>query len=206
MSDETDVLENIEKFNTDLTKSEESEEEDKIVSLSANSENGVITQLNEVIKEDELKTSQILDILDETSKAIKENISSLQDVLEFLNKDKLLLETLHQKFPNINIFKNELIEIKEVINKIENIIETNETVSKKISAVMDIMQYQNIHYKKVERVINIMRILTKYMNKLFEGDIEDEKQTKNENYIHGDENEEVLSDDDIESLLEKFGV
>ena len=215
MSEEVEVLDDIEEFDDDLIESEgfedvledeKEEDENEIVPPPADNKNRVVAQLDEVTKESEEKASQILDIMDEVSETIEENTSSLKDVLEFLKRDKTLLETLHQKFPNINIFKNELSEIEKIIKTIENIIETNETTSEKIFTVMDIMQYQDIHRQKIERVINIMRALIKYMNKLFEGQIEDEKRAKSANYIHGDENEEVLSDDDIESLLEQFGV
>ncbi len=70
---------------------------------------------------------------------------------------------------------------------------------------MDIMQYQDIHRQKIERVINIMRALIKYMNKLFEGNIDDEQRVQSARHIHGDENNEVLSDEDIEALLNQFG-
>jgi hypothetical protein len=50
-----------------------------------------------------------------------------------------------------------------------------------------------------------MRALIKYMNRLFEGKIEDEARVKSARHLQGDETEEVVSDEDIEKLLEKFG-
>lgn len=38
---------------------------------------------------------------------------------------------------------------------------------------MDAMQYQDIHRQKIERVINVMRALSRYMSSLFEGKIDD---------------------------------
>ena len=125
--------------------------------------------------------------------------------MEILNKHKNLCEQLHHKFPHIKTFETELKEINETIQKVENIIERNETTSEKIFTAMDIMQYQDIHRQKIERVINIMRALIKYMNKLFEGNIEDEQRVQSARHIHGDENNEVLSDEDIEALLNQFG-
>jgi len=123
-----------------------------------------------------------------------------------LNNHKNLCEKLHEKFPHIKIFEKELNLINEMIQKADEIVKRNETTSEKIFTVMDIMQYQDIHRQKIERVINIMRALIKYMNKLFEGSIEDEKRVQSAKHIHGDENSEVLSDDDIEALLDQFGV
>jgi len=72
-------------------------------------------------------------------------------------------------------------------------------------SALEIMQYQDIHRQKIERVINIMRALIKYMNKLFEGKVSDEERVKSATYIPGD-NKEVVSDEDIEELLKQFGV
>jgi len=190
----------------DVLDSNEEKEEEEVYPPPADNKHKVVAQLDEVTKESEEKATQILDIMDEISEKTEENLSSLKDVLDFLNRHKALCETLHNKFPNIHLFKEELDEISEMIKKIESAIEVNEATSEKIFTAMDIMQYQDIHRQKIERVINIMRALIKYMNKLFEGSVEDEKRVQSAKHIHGDENEEVLSDDDIEALLEQFGV
>jgi len=67
------------------------------------------------------------------------------------------------------------------------------------------MQYQDIHRQKIERVIHIMRALIRYMNRLFEGKIDDEERVKGADHIHGDESGEKVSDDEIEALIEQFG-
>jgi len=70
---------------------------------------------------------------------------------------------------------------------------------------MDIMQYQDIHRQKIERVINVMRALSKYMNTLFEGKIDDENRVSSAQHIAGDEHNDLASTDDIEALLAQFG-
>ncbi len=185
---------------------EDTNEEEKIVPPPADNKNKVVAQLDEVTKESEEKATQILDIMDEISANTEKNLESLKEVLEFLNKHKTLCEKLHNKFPHIKTFEKELNEINAMIEKIQQAIEINEATSDKIFMAMDIMQYQDIHRQKIERVINIMRALIKYMNKLFEGNIEDEKRVQSAKHIHGDESNEVLSDEDIEALLNKFGV
>ena len=70
---------------------------------------------------------------------------------------------------------------------------------------MDIMQYQDIHRQKIERVINVMRALAQYMNSLFEGKIDDSKRVSSAVYIAGDNKEDIASDDDIEALIASFG-
>ncbi len=190
---------------TDETLEDFSDDEKEIIPPPADDKNKVVAQLDEVTKESEEKATQILDIMDEISSNVDENINALKEIKEVLTKHKELCEKLHNKFPHIKTFEIELSEIEKTIQNIENIIKRNETTSEKIFTAMDIMQYQDIHRQKIERVINIMRALIKYMNKLFEGNIEDEQRVQSARHIHGDENNEVLSDEDIEELLNQFG-
>jgi len=113
---------------------------------------------------------------------------------------------LHEKFPDIKTFEKELNSINEKINEINEILSESYEVENKVLMALEIMQYQDIHRQKIERVINIMRALIKYMNKLFEGRLPDEERVKSAHHIHGDENEDVVSDEDIEELLKQFGV
>jgi len=211
-SDNDDIfdedVDEVEGFEDVLQESESDKngENEEIIPPPADNKNKVVAQLDEVTKESEEKATQILDIMDEISANVDTNVTSLKEILEFLNNHKNLCEKLHEKFPHIKIFEKELNLINEMIQKADEIVKRNETTSEKIFTVMDIMQYQDIHRQKIERVINIMRALIKYMNKLFEGSIEDEKRVQSAKHIHGDENSEVLSDDDIEALLDQFGV
>ena len=211
IEDNEDVIEEVDEIDDSFSDvlgeaTDENEEDEEIVPPPADNKNKVVAQLDEVTKESEEKATQILDIMDEISTNTEKNLNSLKEVLEFLNKHKMLCEKLHNKFPHIKTFENELNEINIIYEKVQKAIETNEATSEKIFMAMDIMQYQDIHRQKIERVINIMRALIKYMNKLFEGSIEDEKRVQSAKHIHGDESNEVLSDEDIEALLDQFGV
>ncbi len=204
MSDEVEIFDS--DFDDVLGDNEDKEDKEEIYPPPADNKHKVVAQLDEVTKESEEKASQILDIMDEIATNTEKSMDSLKEVLEFLVNHKNLCERLHQKFPHIKLFEKELEEIEKMIGKIEDAISLSQITSDKIFMVMDIMQYQDIHRQKIERVINIMRALIKYMNKLFEGNIEDEKRVKSAKHIYGDESEEVLSDEEIEALLEKFGV
>ncbi|MDE7235869.1 MAG: chemotaxis protein, partial [Helicobacter japonicus] len=70
---------------------------------------------------------------------------------------------------------------------------------------MDLMQYQDIHRQKIERVINVMRALAQYMNSLFEGKIDDSKRVSSAVFIAGDDKEDVVNEDDIEAMIASFG-
>jgi methyl-accepting chemotaxis protein len=179
---------------------------DDIYPPAATDDHKVVSQLDEVTKESELKAGEVLDVMDEISNSIMENEDRLNSILETLNKHKELLENLSNNFPHIQTFKNSIEEIDESINSLNEIIESGQNSGDSIMMAMDIMQYQDIHRQKIERVINIMRSLIGYMNRLFEGKVEDESRVSSATHIHGDTStEDVVADDDIEALLAQFG-
>ena len=97
--------------------------------------------------------------------------------------------------------------------------EANEAMSEKFSEIftrlqngqneimvsMDAMQYQDIHRQKIERVINVMRALNKYLTSLFESKKDDSKRVSSAVYINGDDNDDVVTNDDIEALIANLG-
>jgi len=164
-SDNDDIfdedVDEVEGFEDVLQESESDKngENEEIIPPPADNKNKVVAQLDEVTKESEEKATQILDIMDEISANVDTNVTSLKEILEFLNNHKNLCEKLHEKFPHIKIFEKELNLINEMIQKADEIVKRNETTSEKIFTVMDIMQYQDIHRQKIERVINIIKKL-----------------------------------------------
>ena len=75
-----------------------------------------------------------------------------------------------------------------------------------IMMAMDIMQYQDIHRQKIERVINVMRALSKYISLLFEGSVDDKNRVGSAVHIEGDEGtEDLVTSEDIEAIIESLG-
>ena len=64
---------------------------------------------------------------------------------------------------------------------------------------------QDIHRQKIERVINVMRALSRYMSLLFEGRLDDTKRVSSATHIQGDSTENVVNEEDIEALIANFG-
>ena len=187
------------------TKEEVEEPKEEIYPPPADDKHKVVAQLDEVTKESEEKAIQILDIMDNISSSMADAVEELNDVLKFLEHEKELFSKLSEHFPHIQTFKEELNRVNEMMEKVQKAIESGEATQDEIMMAMDIMQYQDIHRQKIERVINIMRALIKYMNRLFEGKIDDSERVKSAEHIHGDENDEVVSEDDIEALIAQFG-
>ena len=196
---------NEEKGESEDVVDEKSKEEEEIYPPPADDKHKVVAQLDEVTKESEEKAVQILEKMDEISVTITDTNEKIQKIIDFLNEEKELFTKLHNAFPHIQKFEEELQKIDEILNLANEISDANINAENEIFTVMDIMQYQDIHRQKIERVINIMRALIKYMNRLFEGKIEDEKRVKSAQHLHGDETEEVVSDEDIEKLIAQFG-
>ena len=195
--------------NEDLDKFADEEnmndKEEGVYPPPADEKHKVVAQLDEVTKESEEKATQILDIMDNISESMANTVEELNDVMQFLEHEKELFTKLSNAFPHIKTFNDELNRINEMIEKVQKAIGSGEATQDEIMMAMDIMQYQDIHRQKIERVINIMRALIKYMNRLFEGKIDDTKRVKSATHIHGDENEEIVSEDDIEALIAQFG-
>lgn len=173
--------------------------------LPATDENKMVHQLDDVTKESEEKASEIFDIIENISTELMEKEESLSNVNEILNSNIELFTKLCEKFPDVETFKTQLEKNKMAVDEVEEVIEALQNSGDSIMNVMDIMQYQDIHRQKIERVINVMRALSKYMNTLFEGKIDDEKRVSSATHIVGDTNNDLASTDDIEALLEQFG-
>ncbi len=169
------------------------------------SENKVVHQLDDVTKESEEKATQLFDMLDAISSISMDVQEELTATKESINSISKLLEKLTVKFPDMEIFANELNKSQTSISAIDSSLSKIEEVNGYVMEAMDTMQYQDIHRQKIERVVNIMRTLSNYMNKLFEGRIDDDKRVSSAKHIHGDENDNLVEDDDIEALIATFG-
>lgn len=173
--------------------------------LPATDENKMVHQLDDVTKESEEKASEIFDIIENISNDLMEKEKTLNSVNEILDSNVKLFTTLCEKFPDVQTFQEQLEKNKTALADINDVIEVLQNSGDSIMSVMDIMQYQDIHRQKIERVINVMRALSKYMSTLFEGKIDDEKRVASATHIEGDTHNDLASTDDIEALLEQFG-
>ena len=173
--------------------------------LPATNENKMVHQLDDVTKESEEKASEIFDIIESISGDLMDKEDNLNNAVEVLRSNIELFTTLSEKFSDVETFKIQLEKNQTALEEINNVIEVLQNSGDSIMNVMDIMQYQDIHRQKIERVINVMRALSKYMNRLFEGKIDDEKRVSSATHIAGDKHNDLASTDDIEALLEQFG-
>ncbi len=165
----------------------------------------MVHQLDDVTRDSEIKANEVFDKLESINNILMDAEEIANGVGELLDKQTSLFTTLKENFPNIKRFDEALGDMSDLKQKSEEIISQSQMAQDEIMMTMDIMQYQDIHRQKIERVINVMRALSKYMNSLFEGKIEDEKRVSSAVHIEGDNTEDVVSNEDIEALIATLG-
>lgn len=168
------------------------------------SEHKVVHQLDDVTRDSEVKATETFDKLEAINNAGMDIEDSVKVISGFFKSQKELLEKLHAQFPDFHTFGDKLEELKKAQSALDTIIDSSDIISNSSLEAMDIMQYQDIHRQKIERVINVMRALSRYMSSLFEGRIDDSKRVSSAVHIQGDNTENVVNDDDIEALIANF--
>ncbi len=215
-SDLTEAEEDLE-GSLDALETEEEEEltdEEKDYRVSADAkwppppptnDHKVVHQLDEVTQDSERKAGEVFDILEQISATAEDIEGSNKSVREELSRTLEVFDKLGSHFPNIQTFKSERERIQSVLGMLDEVEERAMAINDQTMMAMDVMQYQDIHRQKIERVINVMRALSKYMNSLFEGQIADEKRVGSAVHIQGDDTADVVNEDDIEALIASFG-
>ncbi len=166
----------------------------------------VVGQLDDVTKDSEVKATEIFEKLEHINDYIADIESKVDEIEKTLDKNIEIFDILSKKFPEIEHFCTSLEYNNQAKECLTHIRENALNGSDEIMMIMDIMQYQDIHRQKIERVINVMRALSKYMNTLFEGKIEDSKRVGSAVHIAGDnETENVVTNEEIEELIANLG-
>ena len=166
----------------------------------------MVHQLDDVTKDSEIKASQVFDKLDAVNSFMMEAERSAKEVIKLIESNISLFETLVSKFPKIEQFQKALDDNRSMKESVEDMLGNAQMAEDEIMMAMDIMQYQDIHRQKIERVINVMRALSKYMNALFEGKKDDDKRVSSAVHIHGDNTtKDVVTSEDIEALIASLG-
>lgn len=169
-----------------------------------NEDHKVVHQLDDVTKDSEIKGTQIFDQLEIMSSCSDEVGKKNKELKAFLNSQEEIFNKLCANFPHIKTFQNALEEIKRMNALSDEIKQSCNSISDASMQAMDLMQFQDIHRQKIERVINVMRALAQYMNSLFESKIDDSKRVSSAVYIAGDPKDSA-DDDEIEALIASFG-
>lgn len=165
----------------------------------------VVHQLDEVTKDTEVKGTQIFDQLEIMGEHASRVEKQAKMIKKYLQSQEELFSKLCASFPHIQSFQTALESTKEIESSCQEAIDAANDINDASMQAMDLMQYQDIHRQKIERVINVMRALAQYMNSLFEGKIDDSKRVSSAVFIAGDNKDDVANEEDIEALIASFG-
>jgi len=166
----------------------------------------MVHQLDDVTRDSEIKATEVFDKLE----AINETMISVEEdadgIMKTIDHNIELFNLLVEKFPGVERFGEALEENHAAKERLEAVQASAQMAEDEVMMTMDIMQYQDIHRQKIERVINVMRALSQYMNSLFEGRIDDTKRVGSAVHIQGDETtQDVVTNEDIEALIDSLG-
>lgn len=168
-------------------------------------EHKVVHQLDDVTRDSEVKMTEVFDQIDLIGSGVSVIEKETKKVETYVKSQEDILAKLVENFPKIKAFSVALEDTKQILTVVKSIKNNAMDCSDACLQAMDIMQYQDIHRQKIERVINVMRALSQYMNSLFEGKGDDSKRVSSATYIAGDSHDDVASENDIEALIASFG-
>ena len=176
--------------------------EEGVFPLPVEKDTKVVSQLNQVANDSEEKVSQIFDVLSLTLDNNNELRNSIKSMESFIASHTTLLESLNNKFPNIEVFEEHLNNIKTVSTTLNNLKQQSSTEDAQIFQAMELMQFNDINRQKIERVMSVIRKLSMYLNNLFEDD-GTASNVAVAKHIHGDHSTD-LAGDDLEKLITEF--
>lgn len=168
-------------------------------------EHKVVHQLDDVTRDSEIKATEMFDKLEKINNLDADVEEAFAEIQQFIVSQEELLQKLHTKFPDFHTFNEQLEKATKVKANVQTISDSLQEIANISLDAMEAMQYQDIHRQKIERVINIMRALARYMSSLFEGKIDDSKRVSSAVHIQGDKTENVVNESDIEALIANFG-
>ncbi len=162
----------------------------------------VVNQLDDVARDSEIKAEEIFDKLENITNVVLNLEHSITEQKKIIERNIEIFQKLSTKFPDISTFNEMIEENQKALDRVEEVVQNSSEISNDVMMAMDVMQYQDIHRQKIERVINVMRTLSHYMHSLFDSPIEDSHRTTSAVSIASDN---MMSNDEIETLLETLG-
>jgi hypothetical protein len=168
----------------------------------AENDTKVVSQLSQVANDSEEKVSQIFDVLSLTLDNNSDLRRRVKEYEEFILSQNKLLSSLSNKFPKIELFKQQLEKVKSFENSLKDLKTSIDEEDMHIFQGMELMQFNDINRQKIERVMSVIRKLSIYLNNLFEDD--NPRELPMAKHIHGDQDTQDLVGDDLDKLIAEF--
>ena len=168
----------------------------------AENDTKVVSQLSQVANDSEEKVSQIFDVLSLTLDNNSDMRKRVKEYEEFVLSQNKLLSSLSNKFPKIELFKQQLEKVKSFESSLKDLKTSIDEEDMHIFQGMELMQFNDINRQKIERVMSVIRKLSIYLNHLFEDD--NSRDLPMAKHIHGDQDTQDLVGDDLDKLIAEF--
>ena len=168
----------------------------------AENDTKVVSQLSQVANDSEEKVSQIFDVLSLTLDNNSDMRKRVKEYEEFVLSQNKLLSSLSNKFPKIELFKQQLEKVKSFESSLKDLKTSIDEEDMHIFQGMELMQFNDINRQKIERVMSVIRKLSIYLNNLFEDD--NPRDLPMAKHIHGDKDTQDLVGDDLDKLIAEF--
>ena len=168
----------------------------------AENDTKVVSQLSQVANDSEEKVSQIFDVLSLTLDNNSDLRRRVKEYEEFILSQNKLLSSLSNKFPKIELFKQQLEKVKSFENSLKDLKTSIDEEDMHIFQGMELMQFNDINRQKIERVMSVIRKLSSYLNNLFEDT--HQKELPVAKHIQGDTDTDDLVGDDLDKLIAEF--
>lgn len=168
----------------------------------AENDTKVVSQLSQVANDSEEKVSQIFDVLSLTLDNNSDMRKRVKEYEEFVLSQNKLLSSLGNKFPKIELFKQQLEKVKSFESSLKDLKTSIDEEDMHIFQGMELMQFNDINRQKIERVMSVIRKLSSYLNNLFEDD--NPRDLPMAKHIHGDQDTQDLVGDDLDKLIAEF--
>lgn len=168
----------------------------------AENDTKVVSQLSQVANDSEEKVSQIFDVLSLTLDNNSDMRKRVKEYEEFVLSQNKLLSSLSNKFPKIELFKQQLEKVKSFESSLKDLKTSIDEEDMHIFQGMELMQFNDINRQKIERVMSVIRKLSSYLNNLFEDT--HQKELPVAKHIQGDTDTDDLVGDDLDKLIAEF--
>lgn len=128
----------------------------------------VIHQLDAITKESEKKASQLFDNVEDISDDFMKLEEKLFTCKQVIENNLHTFTRLSEIYPNIRVFVKAIRKNQDSLFHIQILFEFVSSSIQLLEDIMQIMQYQDIHRQKIERVMGVARTLSNYLNALLE--------------------------------------
>ena len=162
-------------------------------------------QLGEVANDSEEKATKIFDALSYILDDNEELRKTTKTLDEFMQSQLKMLQMLNKKFPNVKEFSDNLETINGLIDKPKEIQTRLHNRDKELFDTMELMQFHDINRQKIERVMGLVINLSRQLNSIFDDESNSGVNLPGATHLPGDNSEELVDGDDLESLIAEFG-